>query len=69
MGFHVQKFCHAIAAELRLSTFFSENNFSKVNIIFRQNLQKIIGSHRNFVLGILRGAFVRVLSLCVLTFL
>ena len=23
--------CHAIAAELRLSTYFSENNFSKVN--------------------------------------
>ena len=69
MGFHTQKFCHAIAAELRLGTFFSENNFSKVNIIFRQNLQKIIGSPRNFVLGILGGAFVRVLSLCVLTFL
>ena len=69
MGFHTQKICSVIAAGLRLSTFFSENNFSKVNIIFCQNLQKIIGSHRNFVLGILRGAFVRVLSLCVLTFL
>ena len=64
MGFHTQKFCRVIAAGLRLSTF-----FSKVDIIFCQNLQKIIGSHRNFVLGILRGAFVRVLSLCVLTFL
>ena len=50
MGFHTQKFCHAIAAELRLSTFFSENNFCKVDVIFCQNLREIIGFHRNIVM-------------------
>ena len=59
MGFHIQKFCHAIAAEVRRSTF-----FCMVDIIFCQNLREIIGFHRNIVLWIFWRAF-----MCVLTFL